>query len=118
MPQNDFLEFYLSQPEPNQTCFIALRDIISSDREDINETRKYGMPCFCYGKKPIVYLWKDKKTNIPYLLWVLGDRLDHPLLEKGTRKKMKVMNIEPEQDIPVNDIRSLLQNSIDLLLCK
>ena len=115
---SDFLQFYLNQAEPNQGCFIALRDLILNNSTDIYETRKYGMPCFCIGKKPICYLWKDKKTEIPYILWVLGDKLDHHLLESGTRKKMKTLTVQPDEDIPVELITNLLEQSINLILCK
>jgi len=49
------------------------------------------MPCFVYNKKQFCYLWTDKKTNNPYLLIVEGKNIDHPLLEQGDRKRMKIL---------------------------
>ena len=45
------------------------------------------------------YLWTDKKTNDPYLLFVEGQYLDHPKLETGTRKRMKIFRVNPKEDI-------------------
>lgn len=72
--------FYLSKDEPVKSCVIALQHIILSQSEEIMETIKYGMPCFCYRKKIICYLWTDKKTGEPYILFADGQHLEHPNL--------------------------------------
>ncbi|MFA0964450.1 DUF1801 domain-containing protein [Roseivirga sp. BDSF3-8] len=51
--------YYLRQDEPNKSCLLTLRDIILRQHSLMREVRKYGMPCFCYGKKPLCYLWTD-----------------------------------------------------------
>lgn len=112
MDKND--DFYLSKEEPNKSCLLALRDIILSQDANISETRKYGMPCFCYRKKMCCYLWVDKKTKEPYILFVEGKYLDHPNLEVGKRARMKIFRIDPNQDIPVTTIHLLLKNALDL----
>ena len=43
--------FYLDKDEPNKNCLLALRDIILNQDDNIIETVKYGMPCFCYKNK-------------------------------------------------------------------
>lgn len=68
------------------------------------------MPCFTYGKKHFCYLWSDKDTNVPYILIVEGNRIDHPMLVAGSRKRMKTLTIDPHSDIPV----SLLYEIFDL----
>jgi hypothetical protein len=65
--------FYLNQEEPNKSCLLALRTIILDQDKQITETRKYGMPCFCYKGKMFCYLWTDKKTDEPYILMVEGN---------------------------------------------
>lgn len=72
------------------------------------------MPCFCYKLKMFCYLWTDKKTNEPYILFVEGDRIQHELLETGGRKRMKILRINPTQDIPKDLVESLVQQSLDL----
>ena len=78
----DLHQYYLSKEEPNKSCLLALRSIILEQDKDITETRKYGMPCFCYKKKMFCYVWIDKKTDEPYILLVEGNHLEHPKLEK------------------------------------
>ncbi len=90
-------QYYLGKDEPVKSCLLALRNIILAQDERVTETRKYGMPCFCYGKKAFCYLWTDKKTDEPYILLVEGELLDHPQLEAGDRSRMKILRVNPER---------------------
>lgn len=106
--------FYLSKDEPNKSCLLALQKIILNQHEVIIETVKWGIPCFCYDKKPFCYLSIDKKTNEPYLLMVEGRRLDHPQLEQGTRIKMKILRVNPTIDLEIELIEEILQAALAL----
>jgi len=106
--------YYLTKEEPNRSCLLALRHIVLEQDTHITETQKYGMPCFCYKKKAFCYLWTDKKTDEPYLLLVEGKYLDHPALEAGDRKRMKIMRVNPREDLPLQTIVSVLQQALAL----
>lgn len=106
--------FYLDKEEPNKSCLLALRDIILNQDTAIAETRKWGMPCFCYKKKMFCYLWIDKKTEEPYILMVEGKYLDHPELEEGNRSRMKIFRVNPNKDLPIRTIEGILQKALDL----
>jgi hypothetical protein len=107
-------QFYFKQEEPNKSCLLALRDIILTEDENITATVKYGMPCFCYKNKMCCYLWTDKKTAEPYILFVEGKHLDHPKLETGTRARMKIFRVNPNNDLPIDEIRLVLNSALDL----
>lgn len=106
--------YYLNKTEPNKSYLLALRNIILNQDTNITETKKWGMPCFCYKKKMFCYLWTDKKTDKPYLLMVEGKYLDHPQLEQGDRTRMKVYRVDPNEDLPITTILSILQNALEL----
>ena len=106
--------FYLNQIEPNRSCFLALRSIILDFDTTIWETVKYGMPCFCIGKKPLCYLWKDKVTEEPYVLMVDGIKLNHPCLEQGGRAKMKIVRVNPNEDIDIVSLQGVLKLALNL----
>ena len=106
--------FYLDKEEPNKSCLLALRDIILNQDTAIDETRKWGMPCFCYKKKMFCYLWIDKKTEEPYILMVEGKYLSHPELEEGNRSRMKIFRVNPNKDLPIRTIEGILQKALDL----
>ncbi len=106
--------FYLNKDEPNRSCLLALRSIILEQDSLVTETQKYGMPCFCYKKKMFCYLWTDKKTDEPYILFVEGKYLDHPELEKGDRSRMKIFRIDPNANLPIDTIELLLNEALDL----
>ena len=112
--QDELENFYLAKDEPNKGCLLALREIILKQAEEITETRKYGMPCFCYKGKMFCYLWIDKKTQEPYILFVEGKHLNHLSLETGTRARMKIFRINPMKDFPIDLINQLLKDAIDL----
>ena len=107
-------DYYLSREEPNRSCLLALRSIILEQDAQVTETMKWGMPCFCYKKKMFCYLWIDKKTDKPYILMVEGKYLDHPALEEGPRSRMKIFRVDPNRDLPLDIITSLLNNALDL----
>lgn len=107
-------QFYGNKEEPNRSCLFALRTILLQQDEAISETKKYGMPCFCYKGRPFCYLWVDKKTTEPYLLMVEGHYLEHTNLEKGTRKRMKILRINPTKDLEIELIQHLLKMALDL----
>jgi len=106
--------YYLSKKEPNRSCLLALRQLILEQDPNITETQKWGMPCFCFKKKMFCYLWTDKKTDEPYILFVEGKYLEHPKLEMGKRSRMKIFRIHPNKDIPLNTIKLLLNTALDL----
>lgn len=110
----DIDNFYLTKEEPNRSCLLALRTIIISQDTYITETRKYGMPCFCFKNKMFCYLWTDKKSNEPYILMVEGKYLNHPDLEVGKRNRMKILRINPNKDLPIKTIESILHSALEL----
>ena len=59
-------DFYLNHEEPQKSCLLAMREILLGLSEQVEETVKYGMPCFLHQGKILCYLWVDKKTKEPY----------------------------------------------------
>ena len=111
---SDINDYYLNKKEPAKSCLLALRTIILKKDKNVSETQKYGMPCFCYKKKMFCYLWTDKKTDEPYILFVEGRHLDHPKLETGDRSRMKIFRIDPGKDLPIRTIELLLNKALKL----
>ena len=109
-------QFYLGNEEPNGSCLLALREIILELDPEISETVKYTLPCFLYKRKMFCYLSVEKKSDQPYILMVDGIRLNHPALEQGDRKRMKILRIDPAKDLPMNIIHEVLHEALDLRL--
>ena len=111
MSLNDIEHWYLNQPEPQRGCFLALKEIILAFDANIQIAWKYKLPFFMYHGKMFCYLWQDKKTKEPYIGICKGKFIEHPVLEKGDRKLMKIIRINPEKDIPKNQIYEILEMS-------
>lgn len=110
----DVTNFYFKQEEPNRSCSLAMREIVRKANAEVEETIKYGSPCFVYRGRAFCYLWKDKKTNEPYFLLVEGKRLNHPMLEAGNRKRMKILRVSPTQDLLIEVINAVLEEALEL----
>ncbi len=91
----DIDNYFLNLQEPTKSCMQALRDYIVEYNEHITEAWKYRLPFFLYKKKMFCYFWSDRKTGLPYIGFVEGRNIDHPLLEQGNRKRMKILRINP-----------------------
>lgn len=108
-------QYFLRQPEPAQSCLLALRNhLLQYINNSITEVWQYGMPFYkCNGKR-LCYLWTDKKTGQPYLGIVDGKLIEHPLLIANKRARMKVMYIDPTKDLPIKTIDTILAMIISL----
>ncbi|RCH55110.1 DUF1801 domain-containing protein [Mucilaginibacter hurinus] len=100
--------YFLKQPEPVKSCLYVLRDLMCGFTPGITEEWKYAMVFYYYKGKMFCYLRVDKKTGQPYLGIMEGRRMQHPLLIQDNRKRVKVLYVDPEKDIGVDDIISIL----------
>ena len=107
--------FYLNQDEPNKDCFQLLRELILGYNENITNAWKYRMPFFCYKGKMFCYIWTHKKTQQPFIGFVEGKRMTHPMLTFEDRARIKIMLIDPEQDLPVKEIKLILKIAVDFV---
>jgi hypothetical protein len=108
----EFDNFFFKQEEPNQSCLLALRELIIRHDSAISTSWKYGMPFFCYKNKMLCYLWIHKKHHLPYIGFVDGIILNDPDLLSEKRARMKILLIDPNKNIPLKKINSLLKQSL------
>jgi len=71
------------------------------------------MPFFSYHGKMFCYLWVHKKLHRPYLGMVEGIRLDHPDLMQEKRSRMKIMLFDPNKNLPLKTIVTILQQALN-----
>jgi hypothetical protein len=105
--------YYLSKPEPYQSCLLALKDIILRANPDICHERKFQIPFFTYKGKKLGYLWLNRKKLM------LGFCLDKSLqpVTEGVKPKDKYESIEidPDADLPIDIILQKLNYYLDLI---
>ena len=106
-------DFYLKQEEPVKSTFLALRDIVLAQNPGITHELKYGMPFFCYSGKMFCYLWTHKKHKQPYIGFVEGKRFEEPFMLQEKRSRMKIFLIDPDADLPVEQIQLLLGKALN-----
>ncbi|RYU97569.1 DUF1801 domain-containing protein [Emticicia agri] len=111
--------YFEQQNEPTRSCLLFLRSSILKHDPDITETWKYKMPVYCYKGKMLCYLWIHKKYKsngvpLPYMGIIDGNRIDEPDLIKEDRARMKILLIDPHEDIAVERIDRLLTMMLQL----
>ena len=105
-------QYFLQHEEPVKSCLQFLRSHLLSLHADITEEWKYKMPFYCYNGKMILYLWTHKKYRQPYIGIVDGAKIDDPVLIKEKRARMKILLIDPDQDLPMEQINSILRRVV------
>jgi hypothetical protein len=105
-------QYFLQKEEPIKSCLQALRELLQNFHGEITEEWKYGMPFYYYRGKMFCYLWIHKKFKQPYIGIVEGKELKHPALLLEKRARMKILLIDPEKDLPVRTIRSILKEAL------
>lgn len=106
--------FYLRQEESVRGVFLALKELILAQDKDVTNELKYAMPFFCYKGKMFCYLWVQKKTGQPYIGLVEGKYFTQPFLLQEKRSRMKIMLLDPNRDLPVQTISTLIKQALDL----
>ncbi|MPR32023.1 DUF1801 domain-containing protein [Salmonirosea aquatica] len=106
--------YFMQQEEPVRGCLLALREVILSANDSITPAWKWRLPFFYYKKKMLCYLSFHKKHKKPYLAIVEGRQIDHPALLAENRTRMKIMLIDPNEDLPMETIQAILQQALAL----
>ena len=104
--------YFLKKEEPNRSCLQFLRTFIPQLSEEITEEWKYGMPFYYYKRKMFCYLWVHKKFGQPYIGIVEGAKMNHPELLQEKRARMKILLVDPQKDIPVKKIKTILREAL------
>ncbi|MCE7039664.1 DUF1801 domain-containing protein [Dyadobacter sp. CY312] len=115
----DIENYFLQKEEPVKSCLLALRQLVMRQHRDVEEVWRYKMPFYCLQtdaktSRRFCYLWVEKKTNLPYIGIVDGNLIEHPDLLSEKRSRMKILLIDPENDLPVEKINVILQQAIAL----
>ncbi|GGB68830.1 hypothetical protein GCM10007424_06050 [Flavobacterium suaedae] len=107
-------KYFLEKEEPVKSCLLFLREYILNYDDAITEDRKYGMPFYLYNGKMCCYLWVHKKYGIPYIGVVEGNKIKHDRLLSEKRARMKIVLIEPNEDVDINMIDAILSQIVAL----
>lgn len=106
--------YFLEKEEPVRGCLLYLRKHIAGFDAGITEEWKYRMPMYYYKGKMLCYLWTNKKTGNPYIGIVDGNKMDRPELLMEKRNRMKILPVNPDNEIPILLIDSILSEAIEL----
>ena len=106
--------YFLQKEEPFKSCLQFLRGYILKFDSNITERWLYGMPFFYYKGKRFCYLWIHKKYRKPYIGIVDGNKINHPDLLMEKRARMKILLLDPDKNLPLKKINSILRKVVML----
>ena len=106
--------FYLQQEEHLKNCFLSLRDYILNYNKDVTEAWKFRMPFFCYKGQSFCYFRVNKKDGMLYIGFMEGKRMVHSALISEERARIKILKIDPAEDVPAKILGEILKEAIHL----
>lgn len=108
---NPLENYFLQYNEPLQSSMLYLRSWLK--KQGLEEVYKFSTAFYQYKNKMFCYMSVRAKDRQLYLGFVKGYKMKHPSLIKEGRKQIKVIYINPEEDLPMkelNDIVKLAKN--------
>lgn len=105
-------QYFNSLPESAAGCMQALRAFLLAHPAGLAESWKYRMPMYSCQGKMFCYLWTRKDSGQPYLGIVNGTAIDHPELLQEKRKRMKILLIDPLEDLPLGKLDDILREAL------
>ncbi len=106
--------YFLQKEEPIKGCLQFLREYIPTLDKNIVEKWRYGMPFFYYNNKMLCYLWIHKKLKQPYIGIVEGKQILHADLLQEKRKRIKILLIDANKDVPIKKINTIFKELLKL----
>lgn len=102
--------YYEKQETATRECLLALKSIVLSVDENIIHKLKYQIPFFCYSEFNLGFLWVHKKK---ILVGFIEDKKSFSTTEQRTKDKVTTLQINPLDDIPIDDIKQTFQQLIE-----
>lgn len=103
--------YFISKPEPYQSCLLFLRTFILEFDKGFTEHFKFGTAFYYYDLHWCCYLSVNKKGEL-YIGFVHGNKIKHPKLKKEGRKQIRVFYIDPEKDIDIISLKEVLKLAV------
>lgn len=106
-------DFFNDLTEPNKSFLLALKHIVQQHIPQLQLSIKYGLPFFTINGRLFCYFWTHKKFNHqPYISFMDGYRMQHPVLLQEKRARAKIFLMDPLADIPLATVKQLLNEAI------
>ncbi|PST82080.1 hypothetical protein C7T94_14830 [Pedobacter yulinensis] len=100
--------YFAARPEPERSCLHFLRRLILQLDPAMTEAWKYRMPFYYLHGKMFCYLRHHRQYRQPYIGIMEGRRLSHPLLLAEGRARVRILLVDPHQDLDAGTISSIL----------
>ena len=105
-------DYFLSLPEPEQSCLLFLRQFILGFNTGISEHWHYNTPFYYYRGRWMAYSSYNKKSGEIYLAFIHGQHLEHKKLLSEGRKQVKVFYLDAAKDIDIKSLKTIFRKAI------
>lgn len=100
--------FFTTLKEPQQSVLLFLRNFLI-EQCGLSESWKNNTPFYYYQKKWFAFISYNPKDDEIYVSFVKGFQISHPALKSEGRKQQKIYRIDPENDVDVNELNSIIK---------
>ena len=104
--------YYDALPPAHAELLLAVRAWLLAQPYALREEYKWSTPCFAYGGRHACYLYHQAKSARSYVAFPAGRFLEHPLLRADGRKLIRVIDLAPEGDLPLDAVADCLGQQI------
>jgi hypothetical protein len=100
-------QFFLKIQEPQQSALLFLRHYLIEEI-GLEENWKFNTPFYYFKNKWFCYIsYSAKRKHEIYIGFVRGYQIEFPNLISEGRKQIKILRINPEQDIDVHSLQRI-----------
>ena len=103
---------YDALPPGHRELLLAARAWLLEQPYGLREEYKWSTPCFAYAGRHACYLYHQAKRARSYVAFPAGRFLEHPLLRADGRKLIRVLDLDPDRDLPVEAISNCLAQQV------
>lgn len=107
--------FFLTLPDPEQSCLLFIRQFILDQNTGISEKWHYNTPFYHYKGKWMCYLSYRPKDRVIYIGFVHGYKLKHKLLLSEGRKQIKVFYLNAYNDVDIKSLREVFKLALNFI---
>jgi hypothetical protein len=100
-------QFFLKVPEPQQSTLLYIRQFLINEI-GLEEHWKFNTPFYYYKSKWFCYIsYSAKRKHEIYIGFVRGHQIEFPNLVSEGRKQIKILRINPKEDIDINALKQI-----------
>ena len=99
-------------PSGHRETLLFLRKLLTAPPHCLEERYAWRIPVYYRNDRYLCYLYHEAKRGRSYLAFVRATHFVHPLLRAEGRKQIRILQLDPDSDVPVEAIEQVLAQAL------